>query len=64
MPWIDFAVEQTTADEEDEAKKEIADQVHVGADVLKTLRVVTSESYVEDGALVSHSLLEIQDVKK
>jgi hypothetical protein len=30
--------------------------------VLKTLRTVTSESSIQDGVMVTHSLIEIRDV--
>ncbi len=65
MPWIDFAVEKAVADQDDKAeKKAVVDQVRTGVDVFKTLRTVTDEGYIEDGALVNHSMLEIQDVGK
>jgi len=65
-PWVDFAVDQTMAgnDDDPEGKKGVFDQVHVAVDVLKTLRSVTNESYLEDGALVNHTLVEIHDLGK
>ena len=39
------------------------DQVHTVLDVFKCLKTITSESYFEDGALVSHTLTEVEDVK-
>jgi hypothetical protein len=65
-PWIDFAVDQIMAERgsDADAKKPVVDQVHTVVDVLKTLRSVTDESYLEDGALVNHTLVEIRDLGK
>jgi hypothetical protein len=65
-PWVNLAVEQAAASNggDDAQKKAIADQVHVVIDVLKTLRSITGESYLEGDVMVSHSLLEIRDVEK
>ncbi len=65
-PWIDFAVDQaaTSNHSSDAERKTIVDQVHIGIDVLKTVESLAAESYIEDGALVSHALLEIHDVVK
>ena len=49
---------------DEEQKKSMADQVHAAVDVLKVLRTITGESYLEDGVLVNHTLLEIRDVAK
>lgn len=43
-------------------KMSYLDQVRVVLDVLKTLRTVTVESYVEDGKLVTHQVVEIRDI--
>jgi hypothetical protein len=65
-PWIDFAVDQATNanKEEPEGKKVVGDQVHTVVGALKTLQTITAQSYLQDGALVSHSLLEIHDLPK
>jgi hypothetical protein len=65
-PWVNLAVEQAAASNggDDAQNKAIADQVHVVIDVLKTLRSITGESYLEGDVMVSHSLLEIRDVEK
>ena len=42
----------------------IAAQVHTVLDVLKVLRTVTSERYIEDGVMVGHTLVEIRDIGK
>jgi hypothetical protein len=64
-PWVDFAVQQAVASKggDDAQKKAVADQVGVVIDVLKAVRSITSESYLEDEALVSHTLMEIRDVE-
>ena len=65
-PWVDFAIEQAAAAKGvgEDQQKSIAEQVHTGLEVLKVLRSVTSESYLEDDVLVSHTLTEIHDVGK
>lgn len=65
-PWVDFAVERALASKggDDAEKKSVADQVRVAVDVLKVLRSITNETYLEDDALVHHTLVEIQDVAK
>jgi len=64
-PWIDFAVDQVLAEQGDDTEaKAIVDQVRAVVSVLGTLRTVTDEGYIEDGALVHHSLVEIRDVEK
>jgi hypothetical protein len=65
-PWVDFGLDRALANaaDEDGQKTAVVDQVHAGIDVLKVLRNVTSESYLEDGALVSHTFAEIRDVGK
>lgn len=63
-PWVDFGVEKATAAKgiAGDQKKAIVDQVHTGLEVLKAIRSVSSENFVEDGVLVQHSLVEIHDV--
>lgn len=64
-PWVDFGIEQATANIDDEEQKtSITEQVHTAVDVLKVLRNVTSESYLEDGSLVIHTFAELHDVAK
>jgi hypothetical protein len=66
-PWVDFAATMIVKQElrgADEAQtKQIMDQVHTVLDVLKCLKSVTAETYVEDGVMVTHSLTEIRDMK-
>lgn len=64
-PWVDFGVDQATADIDDEdQKKSVSEQVHTGVGLLKVLRNLTSEAYLEDDAIVIHTLAEIHDVEK
>jgi hypothetical protein len=70
-PWVDFATRQIISEkaagappEAVEAQlKAIRDQVHTALEVLKVLRTVTSESYLEGKAIVTHTLTEIRDVE-
>lgn len=65
-PWVDFAIEQAAVAKDlgEEQQKPIAQQVHTGLEVIQVLRSITGETYLEDGALVSHTLTEIRDVEK
>jgi len=65
-PWADFAADRAmTQKNMDEAqRKPITDQLHTVLDVLKAVRTISTESYLEDGVLVHHTLMEIQDVGK
>ncbi len=40
----------------------VMDQVHTVLNALKTFRTITAVSYVEDGVLVQHSLVEVRDI--
>jgi hypothetical protein len=67
-PWVDFAaakiIEKQLGPQADDSKAAtIMDQVHTVLDVLKVIRTCTVECYMEDGALVSHSLTEIRDIE-
>jgi hypothetical protein len=66
-PWIDLAVEKIIEERlGSEAPQEQADgirkQVGTAIELLSVLRSVTSEAYFEDGAMVVHTLTEIQDL--
>jgi hypothetical protein len=66
-PWIDFAVDQVMANNmsaNQTNKEAVLGQVHTVVEVLKTLRTVTDESYLEDGVLVNHTLVEVHDLEK
>jgi hypothetical protein len=65
-PWIDLAVQRITKEQPgvDAQAGGITAQVHTLLEVLQVCRTITAETYFEDQALVSHSLLEIRDVAK
>ncbi len=49
------------AEQDDPTTQAILDQVHTVLDVLKTLRTLESATYLENGAMVTHTVCEIQD---
>jgi hypothetical protein len=65
-PWVDFGVQKVV---QKQAQDETADasayisQAHIVLDVLKVVRNVVSESYLEGKVLVTHTRVEIRDVK-
>ena len=66
-PWIDFgvhtAIERQSGGPGSQGKAAmILDQVHTVLDVLKVVRNVTVQTYMEGDALVSHAEIEIRDV--
>lgn len=68
-PWIDFAtgqiLDQSNKADDESAKQQrqaIESQVHTVLDVLKVLRRLTGESYIEENAMVTHTVTEWQDV--
>lgn len=66
-PWIRLAAceaaKENLGDEVDEAQIDgILNQVDTVLEVLKAIRLCTVECYFEDGALVTHSVMEVQDV--
>jgi hypothetical protein len=63
-PWIDYAFEQIEESKLGGDRKSAIDQAHAIIEVLKCYRTITAESRIEADCLVTHSLLEIQDVKK
>jgi hypothetical protein len=65
-PWVDFGLQQaaTAKGVGENEQKMIAQQVHTGLDVLKVVRSISAESYLEDGVLVTHTLTEMRDVEK
>ena len=42
----------------------VVSQVHTVLEVLSTIKSITSETYIENNIIVSHSLVEIQDLGK
>ncbi|MEN6449144.1 MAG: hypothetical protein ABFC96_01510 [Thermoguttaceae bacterium] len=65
-PWIDFAVHQAMVEQgiEDDQRTNWIDQLNTALSVLKVLRNVTTESYLDGDVLVLHTLAEIRDVPK
>ncbi len=64
-PWVNLATKQA-ADPQVETPVQlyqIASQAPAALEVLKVLQTVSSESYLEDQAMVTHLLLEIRDIK-
>ena len=69
-PWIELGVdalvkaqpEVSTFLGSEPGKPSVVDQVRTVLSVLKTMRTITAESYLEDGLLVTHSLVEIRDI--
>jgi hypothetical protein len=69
-PWIELGVNELVKHEpkvaeflgSEPGKPSVTDQLRTVLTVLKTLRTITAESYLEDGLLVTHSLLEIRDI--
>jgi hypothetical protein len=78
-PWVDLAVRELAPEDrppgdgpQPEAKKEASkkprpmstrEQVRVGLSLLKTLRGVTCDSAIQDGVMVTHTLIEIRDLE-
>jgi hypothetical protein len=65
-PWVDYAVDQATADSEQGGmpKALIQSQVRIVTDVLKVLRSFSNETYFEGDMTVNHGLVEFRDVGK
>jgi hypothetical protein len=65
-PWVDYIVDQTTADSDQGmmSKALIESQVHTVTDVLKVLRNFSNVTYFEDGVMVNHGLAELRDIEK
>jgi len=63
---VEFALERAAAEKgvNEDQQKAVADQVHTGLEVLQAIRSITSEVYLEDEAIVCHTLTEIHDVEK
>ncbi|MHB8897653.1 MAG: hypothetical protein ACYC6Y_02780 [Thermoguttaceae bacterium] len=67
-PWVRLAARETAKKqlqvEDDDPKIDaIVAQAETVLDVLKAIRRCTAECYFEDGAMVTHSMTEIQDVE-
>lgn len=64
-PWVNFAVDVINQETGNDilTATSIRSQVNTVLEVLKVLRTITGESYFEDGALVTHTLVEIRDIE-
>ena len=63
-PWVNYAFEQIPEQQMAGQKELVLSQVRTLMEVLSTIKCVTSETYVENNILVSHSLVEIHDLGK
>ncbi len=66
-PWVNLAVEQileASADNPFVQPGPAREQVATILDVLKVLRSITAEVYIEDDVLVTHTLTEIVDLEE
>jgi hypothetical protein len=63
-PWANYALDQMTEEDLGGQKESVIAQVHTVLEVLSTIKSITSESYIEDQVLVTHSLMEIHDLGK
>jgi hypothetical protein len=65
-PWVNLGAQEILKQQgiEGTQKTDILSQVQTALEVLKVFRGATSEMYIEDGALVNHSLAEIRDIEK
>jgi hypothetical protein len=65
-PWADFGLGQAAAHGSipEDQQKATVQQVHTALEVLKSLRSISSETCLEDDALVTHTLAEIRDIEK
>ncbi|MBN2476614.1 MAG: hypothetical protein JXB62_18535 [Pirellulales bacterium] len=65
-PWVDLALKAAADDAGDgfNPMAGVGAQVHTVLDVLKVLRTTTAESYIEDDAMVTHTLNEIHDLEE
>jgi hypothetical protein len=67
-PWLRLAAREAAKEnlgvEDDDPQIEaIVAQVETVLEVLKAMRGCTAECYFEDGALVTHSMMEVQDIE-
>ena len=63
-PWVNYAFERIPDQQMAGQKELVLSQVRTLMEVLSTIKSVTSETYVENNILVSHSLVEIHDLGK
>ncbi len=61
-PWVNYVLEQIPERQMMGQKDAVVSQAHTVLEVLSTIKRITSEMYIEDNIIVSHSLVEIQDL--
>lgn len=62
-PWVELGLERVAREIDDPAQAAAIDQqVHTLLEVLKVFRSVTSETYIEGDATVTHAMIDIEDV--
>lgn len=62
-PWINLGLDQMDDDATGGQAEAIRQQVGTVLEVLQTIRSITAETYYEDDVLVTHGLVEIEDMK-
>ncbi|MDZ7619267.1 MAG: hypothetical protein U1E05_19890, partial [Patescibacteria group bacterium] len=62
-PWVNLGLDQVDDDATGGQADSIRQQVGALLDVLQTVRTISAETYYEDKVLVTHGLVEVEDVK-
>jgi hypothetical protein len=64
-PWVNLGTKQSAMPQVETPVRwaDVASQTPAVLELLKVLQTISSESYVEDEALVTHTLLEVRDIK-
>jgi hypothetical protein len=57
-PWIDLGIDSSGP------PQEVVDQIRTGVEILKVLRSISSATYLEQGAVVTHHETIIRDLEK
>jgi hypothetical protein len=63
-PWVNYALGKMTDQQLGGQKESVISQVQTVLEVLSTIKSITSETYIEDGCIVKHSMVEIHDLGK
>jgi len=62
-PWVTYAIDQSVEEENQGQARMVAAQVFDVLDVLAVFETITSETYKERDAWVSHTLIEVNDLQ-
>ncbi len=62
-PWVNLGLDQMDDAAAGGQAEAIRQQVGTVLEVLQTVRSITAEAYYEDGVLVTHGLVEVEDVE-